>query len=136
MHRQSPAVSSTAVSRVVPTRRAAVALFVLDVILVAVPLFVRWQNWFAFAYVPLLITVVLGALMSGRGRLAVVLTGIVIPITMASLWAVLKFSSPGVGLLGALLRTSAIVLACLGAVWFWIAVWGWVRFFAGRAAPA
>jgi hypothetical protein len=100
--------------------------------LLLLPLFVRWQNWFAFAYVPLLITVALGALMSGRGQLGVVLTGIVIPILMGSLWAMLKFASPSLDLLGTAVLVGAIASACLGAMWFCIALWGWIKFFAGR----
>jgi hypothetical protein len=134
MQQQSSTVSSTPLSRVIPTRRAAVALLALDAVLVAVPIFVRWQNWFAFAYVPLLITVVLGALMSGRGRLTIALTGIVIPIVTGSLWAVLKLSSPSMDLLDTTLRAGAIALACLGVIWFCIALWGWIRFFAGHPA--
>jgi hypothetical protein len=127
-----PPVSSSSLSRVIPTRRAALALLALDAVLLIVPLFVRWQNWFAFAYVPLLITVALGALMSGHGRLGVILTGIAIPILMGSLWAVLKFASPSLDLLGTAIHVSAIALACLGVIWFCIALLGWVRFFAGR----
>jgi hypothetical protein len=132
MQKRIPSGSSSPLSRVIPTRRAALALLALDAVLLIVPLFVRWQNWFAFAYVPLLITVALGALMSGRGRLGVVLTGIAIPILMGSLWAVFKFASPSLDLLDTAVRAGAIASACLGVVWFCIALWGWVRFFAGR----
>lgn len=124
--------STSPLSRLIPTRRAAIALLALDAVLLALPLFIRWQNWFAFAYVPLLITVVLGALMSGSARLATLLSGIVIPIFMGSLWIVLKLYPPNMAVLGTVLRAGMIGLTCLGAVWFCIAAWGWVKFFAGR----
>lgn len=74
--------------------------------------------------------------MSGRGRLATVITGIVIPLVMGSLWAVLKLSSPSMDLLGIALRAGAIALGCLGVIWFSVALWGWIRFFAGHPAAA
>src|SRR4051812_8322631 len=100
MQQQTPSSLPPAVSRMLPTRGAAISLLVLDAALLMLPLIVRWQTWFAFAYLPLLITVVLGVLMSGWGKWVMIAVGFVTLSALASLWITLKLPAADVDRIG------------------------------------
>jgi hypothetical protein len=125
-----------------PTRPAAIGLLTIDAVLLAAPLFVRWESWFVFAYIPLLITVVLGVFSCPWGKRAMlvlavghaILVGMLAAIFVAAFIA-LRLPSRSYlyryfdQLLGLGLRIGSVVLACVGVVVFCAAVWGWIRFF-------
>ncbi len=134
MQQQTASSLPPGVSRILPTRGAAVTLLVLDVALLMLPLIVRWQTWFAFAYVPLLITVVLGVLMSGWGKWVIVAVGFVTLSALASLWIALRLPSADVDRIDAVLRIGMIALSCVCLASVGVAAWGWSRFFRGRPA--
>ena len=117
-----------------PSRPAAVALLALDAVLLAAPLVLPWQSWFAFAYVPLLVTVVLGVVMSGWGRPAFATAGVAVLGVKAALWVALSLPSADADRVGLVLRAGMCVLGVVGGVWACAAVRGWLRFFRGRPA--
>ena len=118
----------------VPSRPAAVALLGLDAVLLAAPLVVPWHSWLAIAYMPLLVTVVLGVVMSGWAGPVFAAAGVAVLAELAALRVALALPHADGGRLGLVLRAGVVVLGGVGLVWACAAVRGWVRFFRGRPA--
>src|SRR5690606_30677311 len=99
-------------------------------------LVVPWRAWFAIAYVPLLLTVVLGVLMSGWGQRVMTAVGVVVAGSLGALWITLKLPPADVDRVVVVLRVGMIALSGVGAAAVCVAAWGWFRCFHGRPAAA
>lgn len=118
----------------VPTRPAAVALLLLDAALLLIPLFVRWQSWFVFAYIPLLFTVAWGVALGRVWKWPAVMLLAALFIVMVAVGVALLWPSRGLDRLGYALIGGQVVLGCVLIVVVGLAIRGWVKFFCGRTS--
>ncbi len=109
-------------------------LLALDGALAVGAVFVGWDWWIVFAYVPLLITLGLGGVMSGWGRWLGIVVAILTGGVMAGLWIALFAGPAGMDRLDIALRIGVIGLTVAGGLLIAATGWGWIRFFRGRVA--
>jgi hypothetical protein len=131
---QQQASSSPGVDRAIPTRPAAIALLLVDAVLLIVPVFVRWQSWFAFAYIPLLFTVGWGVMLGRVWKFPAILLCSAVLLVILAIGVALLIPGRDLDRLGYVLLGGQFVLAGVGVVVICLAIRGWARFFSGRAA--
>jgi len=133
---QQQASSSPHAHRAVPTRPAAIALLLLDAALLIIPLFVRWQSWFAFAYIPLLFTVAWGVMLGRIWKWPAVMLFTAVLLVFVVVGVALVWPGRSLDRFGYALISGLVVLVCVGIVTVCLAIRGWVKFFSGRAAAS
>jgi hypothetical protein len=120
----------------IPTRPAAIALLLLDVALLAGRLlFIHWEAWFVWAYIPLLFTVAWGFWLGGIWlKVPAIVLFLTQTFLVASFFILSATSGGKLDRIHDVLMVAEFVLTCLGVLMTLLAARGWYLFFAGRLA--